>query len=62
MNVRDVPLVVWVVVAGVDVTLYDVTPKPAVHERGMLVPVTVPTTRADGAADVYMLPESTGDE
>jgi hypothetical protein len=44
------------------VILYDVTPKPAVHERGMLVPVTVPTTRADGAADVYMFPESAGDE
>jgi hypothetical protein len=62
VNVSDVPLVVCVVVAGDDVISYDVAPKPAVHERGMLVPEIVPTTRADGAADVYMFPESTGDE
>ena len=61
MNVRDVPLVVWVVVAGVDVTLYDVAPKPAVHDKGMLVPVTDPTTKLDGAADVYAFPDVTGD-
>jgi len=61
VNVRDVPLVVWVVVAGVDVTLYDDTPKPAVHERGILVPETEPTTRLDGKADVYMFPDVTGD-
>lgn len=42
--------------------LYDVTPEPAVHERGMLVPEIVPTTNADGAADVYMFPDVTGDE
>jgi hypothetical protein len=62
VKVRVVPDVVWVVVAGVDVMLYDVAPNPPVHERGMLVPDTVPTTRAYGAADVYMFPESTGDE
>ena len=62
MNVSDVPLVVWVVVAGLDVIEYDVAPKPAVHERGMLVPEIVPTTKLLGAADVYMFPESTGDE
>ena len=62
MNVRDVPLVVWVVVAGVDVTLYDVTPKSAVHERGMLVPETDPTAKPNGAADVYMFPLVIGDE
>jgi len=48
VNVSEVPLVVWVVDAGVDVTLYDVTPFPAVHDRGMLVPETEPTTRLDG--------------
>ena len=62
VNVRDVPLVVWVVVAGDDVIEYDVTPKPAVHERGILVPETEPTTRLDGKADVYMFPDVTGDE
>jgi hypothetical protein len=61
VNVRDVPLVVWVVVAGVDVTLYDVAPKPAVHDRGMLVPETDPITKLDGAADVYAFPDVTGD-
>lgn len=61
VNVRDVPLVVWVVVAGVVVTLYDVAPKPAVHERGILVPETEPTTRLVGKADVYVFPDVTGD-
>jgi hypothetical protein len=59
--VSDVPLVVCVVVAGVDVTLYDATPFPAVHDRGILVPETDPTTKMDGAADVYAFPDVTGD-
>jgi hypothetical protein len=61
VNVSDVPFVVWVVVAGDDITLYDVAPKPAVHDRGMLVPETDPITKLDGAADVYAFPDVTGD-
>jgi len=61
VNVSDVPLAVWVVVAGDDITLYDVTLFPAVHERGILDPETDPITKLDGAADVYIFPDVTGD-
>ena len=61
MNVYGELTEVCVDVAGDDVISYEVTPVPAVHVMGTLVPDTVPAVTLVGAADVYMFPDVTGE-